>query len=80
VLAFPGIFRGALDVAATTITERMKLAAAKAIADCVPDDELAADHIVPSVFDVRVAPQVASAVAQAAIDEGVVRMHRPPQP
>jgi malate dehydrogenase (oxaloacetate-decarboxylating) len=80
VLAFPGIFRGALDVAATTITERMKLAAAKAIADCVADDELKPDHIVPSVFDPRVAPQVAAAVAQAAIDEGVVRLHRPPQP
>ncbi len=80
VLAFPGIFRGALDVAATTITEGMKLAAAKAIAACVADDELAPDHIVPSVFDVRVAPRVAEAVAQAAIDEGVVRLHRPPQP
>jgi malate dehydrogenase (oxaloacetate-decarboxylating) len=80
VLAFPGIFRGALDVAATSITEGMKLAAAKAIADSVPADDLAFDHIVPSVFDVRVAPRVAEAVAQAAIAEGVVRMHRPPQP
>jgi malate dehydrogenase (oxaloacetate-decarboxylating) len=79
VLAFPGIFRGALDVAATAITERMKLAAAQAIAECVTDD-LAPDHIVPSVFDPRVAPKVAAAVAQAAIDEGVVRLHRPPQP
>ncbi|MGH9210749.1 MAG: NAD-dependent malic enzyme [Acidimicrobiales bacterium] len=79
VLAFPGIFRGALDVAATAITEKMKLAAARAIAECVTDD-LAPDHIVPSVFDVRVAPKVAAAVAQAAIDEGVVRLHRPPQP
>ncbi|HET6951608.1 MAG TPA: NADP-dependent malic enzyme, partial [Acidimicrobiales bacterium] len=80
VLAFPGIFRGALDVAATSITEGMKLAAAKAIAACVSDDELRADHIVPSVFDVRVAPLVAEAVARAAVDEGVVRLHRPPQP
>jgi malate dehydrogenase (oxaloacetate-decarboxylating) len=80
VLAFPGIFRGALDVAASTITEGMKLAAAKAIAACVSEDELRPDHIVPSVFDVRVAPRVAEAVAQAAIDEGVVRLHRPPQP
>jgi malate dehydrogenase (oxaloacetate-decarboxylating) len=79
VLAFPGIFRGALDVAATAITEGMKLAAARAIAECVSDD-LAPDHIVPSVFDTRVAPKVAAAVAQAAIDEGVVRLHRPPQP
>ena len=80
MLAFPGIFRGALDVAATTITEGMKLAAAKAIADAVPDDDLAPDHVVPSVFDVRVAPRVAEAVAEAAIEEGVVRLHRPPQP
>jgi malate dehydrogenase (oxaloacetate-decarboxylating) len=79
VLAFPGIFRGALDVAATSITESMKLAAARAIAECVTD-ELAPDHIVPSVFDTRVAPRVAAAVAQAAVDEGVVRLHRPPQP
>ncbi len=79
VLAFPGIFRGALDVAATRITEKMKVAAAGAIAECVTDD-LAPDHIVPSVFDARVAPKVAAAVAQAAIDEGVVRLHRPPQP
>jgi malate dehydrogenase (oxaloacetate-decarboxylating) len=80
VLAFPGIFRGALDVAATSITEGMKLAAAKAIAASVGPDDLAADHIVPSVFDVRVAPQVAEAVAEAAVAEGVVRGHRPPQP
>ncbi len=80
VLAFPGIFRGALDVAATSITEGMKLAAAKAIAACVSPEDLAADHIVPSVFDVRVARRVAEAVAQAAVAEGVVRGHRPPQP
>jgi malate dehydrogenase (oxaloacetate-decarboxylating) len=80
VLAFPGIFRGALDVAATTITESMKLAAANAIAACVPEDRLAADLIVPSVFDPEVAPTVAAGVAQAAIDEGVVRLHRQPQP
>ncbi|HEY8543976.1 MAG TPA: NAD-dependent malic enzyme [Acidimicrobiales bacterium] len=79
VLAFPGIFRGALDVAATSITENMKLAAANAIAECVTDD-LAPDHIVPSVFDPHVATRVAAAVAQAAIDDGVVRLHRPPQP
>jgi malic enzyme len=79
VLAFPGIFRGALDVAASAITEGMKLAAAKAIAGCVAEDELKPDHIVPSVFDPRVAPEVATAVAGAAIDEGVVRVHRPPQ-
>jgi malate dehydrogenase (oxaloacetate-decarboxylating) len=80
VLAFPGIFRGALDVAATAITEDMKLAAARAIAASVAPDDLAADHIVPSVFDPEVAPRVAEAVARAAVDEGVVRGHRPPQP
>ncbi|HEY6697370.1 MAG TPA: hypothetical protein VIZ67_04030 [Acidimicrobiales bacterium] len=69
-----------LDNRPTTITERMKLAAAEAIAGCVADDELAPDHIVPSVFDPQMAPQVAAAAAQAAIDEGVVRLHRPPQP
>ncbi|HYZ98122.1 MAG TPA: NADP-dependent malic enzyme, partial [Acidimicrobiales bacterium] len=80
VLAFPGIFRGALDVAATSITEGMKLAAARAIAGCVAEDDLAPDHVVPSVFDAEVAPRVATAVAQAATAEGVVRLHRPPQP
>jgi malate dehydrogenase (oxaloacetate-decarboxylating) len=80
VLAFPGIFRGALDVAATSVTEGMKLAAAKAIAESVAPEDLAADHIVPSVFDGRVAPRVAESVARAAVAEGVVRGHRPPQP
>ncbi len=80
VLAFPGIFRGALDVAATSITEGMKLAAAEAIAACVEPDQLTHDHIVPSVFDERVAPRVAEAVARTAVEEGVCRMHRPPQP
>jgi malate dehydrogenase (oxaloacetate-decarboxylating) len=80
VLAFPGIFRGALDVAATTITEGMKLAAAKAIAACVSDEQLSVDHVIPSVFDPAVAPAVAEAVARAAIEEGVVRLHRAAQP
>ncbi len=65
VLAFPGIFRGALDAGAKAITEDMKLAAAQAIADCVGDD-LAADRIVPSALDERVAPAVAAAVKAAA--------------
>jgi len=65
VLAFPGIFRGALDAGAKAITEDMKLAAAQAIADCVGDD-LAADRIVPSALDGRVAPAVAAAVKAAA--------------
>ncbi|WP_408624277.1 NAD(P)-dependent malic enzyme [Kineosporia rhizophila] len=71
VLAFPGIFRGALDVRATAITEGMKLAAAAAIAACV--EHPTAGEVVPDVFDTRVAPAVAAAVAQAARDEGVAR-------
>ncbi len=73
VLAYPGIFRGALDTGATSITEGMKLAAATAIASAVPSDDLAADFIVPSVFDKRVVELVARAVADAAATEGVVR-------
>ncbi len=70
VLAFPGVFRGALDSGARRITEAMKLAAAAAIAD-VLGDELDAQHIVPSALDPRVAPAVAAAVAAAAVAEGV---------
>ncbi len=73
VLCFPGMFRGALDVGATTVTEGMKLAAADAIASVVTDDQLAPDHIIPSVFDKAVAPRVAAAVAEAARREGVTR-------
>ena len=73
VLAFPGIFRGALDAQATTITEKMKLAAAIAIAESVTPAELNANFIVPSVFDRSVVARVAPAVAAAAIAEGVVR-------
>lgn len=73
LLAFPGIFRGALDVRASRITERMKLAAAAAIASIVGDGERSAEYIVPSVFDHRVVDAVAKAVAGAAIDEGVAR-------
>jgi malate dehydrogenase (oxaloacetate-decarboxylating) len=72
VLAFPGIFRGALDARATTITERMKVAAAEAIAEVVADD-LRADAIVPSALDPRVAPAVAQAVIRAAERDGVAR-------
>ena len=72
VLAFPGIFRGALDARATTVTERMKVAAAEAIAEVVRDD-LRADAIVPSALDPRVAPAVAAAVARAAQIDGVAR-------
>jgi len=76
VLAFPGIFRGALDCRATTITEGMKVAAAEAIAEVV-SDELRADAIVPSPLDPRVAPAVAAAVARAATRDGVARMPSP---
>ncbi|MBU2670823.1 NADP-dependent malic enzyme [Actinoplanes bogorensis] len=79
VLAFPGIFRGALDVRATTITDRMKVAAADAIAGVVSDD-LTADAIVPSPLDPRVAPAVAAAVAAAAHADGVARRAPAPAP
>ncbi len=73
VLAFPGIFRGALDAGATDITENMKVAAAEAIAGAVSDEELRPGFIIPSVFDARVGPLVAAAVAEAAVADGVVR-------
>jgi malate dehydrogenase (oxaloacetate-decarboxylating) len=72
VLAFPGVFRGALDARATRVTEGMKLAAADAIAAVVADD-LRPEAIVPSALDTRVAPAVAAAVAAAAVRDGVVR-------
>jgi malate dehydrogenase (oxaloacetate-decarboxylating) len=71
VLCFPGIFRGALDVRASHITEAMKVAAARAIADIVPGDELREDYIIPSVFNREVAPAVAAAVADEARDTGL---------
>jgi malate dehydrogenase (oxaloacetate-decarboxylating) len=74
VLAFPGIFRGALDVRASDINDAMKIAAAYAIAGLIPDDELKADYIIPAPFDPRVGPAVAKAVAQAAKDSGVARI------
>lgn len=74
VLAFPGIFRGALDCRATDINEEMKIAAAKAIASLVSDEELKADYIIPSPFDKRVGPTVAEAVKEAAIKTGVNRI------
>jgi malate dehydrogenase (oxaloacetate-decarboxylating) len=73
VLAFPGIFRGALDVRARDIDETMKVAAAHAIADTISEDELSADYIVPSVFNRAVAPAVASAVSAAAEAAGLAR-------
>jgi malate dehydrogenase (oxaloacetate-decarboxylating) len=71
VLAFPGIFRGALDVRARQITEEMKTAAARAIADVIPEEELREDYIVPSVFNRDVAPAVAAAVAETARAQGI---------
>ncbi len=74
VLAFPGIFRGTLDVRASDINEEMKIAAAKALASLVSDEELSADYIIPKPFDPRVGKTVAAAVAQAARDSGVARI------
>jgi malate dehydrogenase (oxaloacetate-decarboxylating) len=73
VLAFPGIFRGALDARATTVTENMKIAAAEAIAESISDDDLTPDYIMPSVFDKTVSMRVAEAVAEAAVADGVTR-------
>lgn len=74
VLAFPGIFRGALDVRAKEINEDMKMAAAKAIASLVSDEELKADYILPMAFDQRIGKTVAKAVAQAARETGAARI------
>ena len=74
VLVFPGIFRGALDARATDITEEMKLAAARAIAAIVTEDELREDYIIPGAFDKRVAPAVANAVMECAKKQGVARV------
>jgi len=73
LLAFPGIFRGALDVRARRITDRMKLAAAYAIAEIVSEEELSPEYVIPSVFDPRVVDAVAKAVAVAAAEDGVAR-------
>jgi len=74
VAAFPGVFRGALDCKATVINEEMKIAAAYAIADLVPPEELSADHVVPEALDPRLAPAVAAAVVRAATESGVARV------
>lgn len=76
VLGFPGIFRGAFLVRASGISEGMKLAAAKAIASCVPQEKLAADFVVPFAFDRKIVPAVALAVAEAAQKEGIARLKR----
>ena len=74
VLAFPGIFRGTFDVRASDINEEMKMAAARALAQLVSDDELNADYIIPMAFDKRVGPAVAKAVGEAARASGVARL------
>ncbi|MFD1851105.1 NAD(P)-dependent malic enzyme [Oceanobacillus bengalensis] len=79
VLAFPGIFRGALDVRATRINEKMKVAAAEAIASLISDNELHDDYVIPAPFDARVAPIVAKSVAKAAMDSGVARVKIDPE-
>lgn len=79
VTVFPGVFRGAMDVRARQINEEMKIAAAYAIAGLVADNELREDFVVPDAFDPRVAPAVAAAVAKAAIDTGVARIHVDPE-
>jgi malate dehydrogenase (oxaloacetate-decarboxylating) len=75
VLCFPGIFRGALDAGAPTITEEMKLAAAKGIAEVVTEEDLAEDYIIPSVFNRDVAPKVAAAVVEEAKRDGIARLN-----
>jgi malate dehydrogenase (oxaloacetate-decarboxylating) len=79
VLAFPGIFRGALDVRATHINEKMKVAAVEAIAGLITEDELHEDYVIPAPFDERVAPEVAAAVARAAMETGVARLKVDPE-
>ncbi len=74
MLAFPGVFRGAFDVRASDINEEMKMAAARALAGLIADDELCADYIIPKAFDPRVGPAVAKAVAEAARATGVARI------
>ncbi|HET7627796.1 MAG TPA: malic enzyme-like NAD(P)-binding protein [Bacillales bacterium] len=78
VLAFPGIFRGALDVRATHINEDMKVAAVYAIANLIAESELKDDYVIPAPFDARVAPAVAASVAKAAMETGVARKHVDP--
>lgn len=74
VLAFPALFRGALDVRASTVNEEMKLAAANALASIIPVEELNEEYIIPDAFDPRVRPAIARAVAQAAVETGVARL------
>lgn len=77
VLAFPGLFRGALDARSSDINEEMKLAAAKAIADCIEDVDVSEEYIIPSVFNKQVVRRVSKAVKEAAFDSGAARRPRP---
>ncbi|MFC3883218.1 NADP-dependent malic enzyme [Bacillus songklensis] len=79
VLAFPGIFRGALDVRATHINEKMKMAAVEAIAGLIDENKLHPDYVIPAPFDPRIAPAVAAAVAKAAMETGVARIKVNPE-
>ena len=79
VLAFPGIFRGALDVAATDINDAMKIAAAYAIAELVKPEELSPGYIIPSTLNSEVAPRVAAATAKAAMESGIARKPMDPE-
>lgn len=79
VLAFPGIFRGALDVSATHINEEMKTAAVYAIAELIKEHELEDDYVIPAPFDPRVAPAVAASVAKTAMETGVARKNADPE-
>ncbi len=74
VLAFPGVFRGTFDVRASDINEEMKIAASRALAELITDEELSADYIIPTAFDPRVGPAVAKAVADAARKSGIARL------
>ncbi|TWH45851.1 NADP-dependent malic enzyme [Sporomusa sp. KB1] len=79
VMVFPGVFRGAIDVRARQINEEMKIAAAYAIADLIPQNELREDYVVPDAFDSRVSPAVAAAVARMAMQTGVARVQVDPE-
>ena len=79
VCVFPGIFRGALAVRASAITEEMKVAAVKAIADLISEDELKEDYVVPGAFDRRIVPAIAAAVAKVAMEQGIARVKRDPE-
>lgn len=79
VKVFPGVFRGAIDVRARAINEDMKVAAVYALANLIHDDELTEEYVTPDAFDPRVAPAVAAAVAKAAMDTGVARLHVDPE-